>query len=154
VCYTHASAHKNFLSVYVVFKALCLYTCELFGPKKEMNIGSICSMYPGDFERAFPIDTVTGNLTGDGFISEWYNAHLDFIQMFTSVRPPALMLEEPPRRDIQLTRAYVYAYTAYKKVCCLWTRQVDPMYTQWLYVDDSMGTPDAVSKSCETHQTP
>jgi hypothetical protein len=93
--------------------------------------------YADGFERAFPINTFDGNLlcTNDQATSDWYNSQLEFMGVFLGFEPPSLNLAELPRRDVQLTRAYALAYLAYCKVCNLFARTKNPLYTQWLYVD-------------------
>ena len=93
--------------------------------------------YADEFERAFPINALDGNLlcTEDKATSDWYNSQLEFIGAFLGFEPPSLNLGELPRRDVQLTRAYALGYLAYCKVCNLFARPRDPLYTQWLYVD-------------------
>ena len=93
--------------------------------------------YAEGFERAFPINAFDGNLLciDDEATSHWYNSQVEFIEVFVGFEPPSLNLAELPRRDVQLTRAYALGYLAYCKVCSLFARKKDPLYTQWLYVD-------------------
>jgi hypothetical protein len=104
----------------------------------RIDYHAVSIAYADGFERAFPINAFDGNLLciDDNATSDWYNSQIEFIAAFLGFEPPPLNLTELPRRDVQLTRAYALGYLAYFKVCNMFARIRDPLYTQWLYVCD------------------
>ena len=96
--------------------------------------------YPDAFERAFPISALDGNVFVDLELSsvEWYNSHLHFLHLFIGFKPPALCLGtmgDIPTMDTQFTRAYVFAYIAYRKICSALSRPACLDYNESLYFE-------------------
>jgi hypothetical protein len=99
----------------------------------------LAKQYHDEFEKAFVINPFTGNIVCiDNEVEIFYCSYADLISTFTGFKPPSISLlkENPKTRITQLTRAYAYAFIAYRKINNLYIKRNNPGYTSELFIEE------------------